>query len=855
MTLKHLRAVIAFALLALALNLAPARAAVDNAICTTADAGATCSGTETITSANEEIADLRKSARMWLTSVAGTDTITATSSPVITSYQAGQCWLLKPANNNTGAVTLNIATIGAKSLLSSSGGALGSGDIQSTTIYDVCYYASNDDFRILGPLGTGFATASAAYITQASSGSLSAERVLTDGTCIDSTDGGANSTFTIAVGTCTSANLATAVTDETGSGAAVFATSPTLVTPALGTPSSATLTNATGLPISTGVSGLGTGVATALGTPSSANLRSAVTDETGTGALMFGLTTAMSDDLSCTGSQVVRRNAGDTAFECATPAGGDALTTNPLSQFAATTSAQLAGVISDETGSGAVVLGTSPTLVTPALGTPSAAVLTNATGLPLSTGVTGALGIANGGLGAAFTDPNADQIMFWDDSAAAITGITTLSGAAISGTTLTINDVTCTDCLGATEIADLVLGTDTSGNYVSGLAAGTGISVSHTPAEGSTGTYSFDFSDAGASPSLGADECRFTSNATVGGHIVCEGDTADAFESRIAITDPTADRLLTIPDADTVTVQGTTCSGTDKVSAINATTGAITCSADSGAGGGISNLVEDLTPQLGGALDTNGFGIELGTAATDTTLVRASAGVASIEGKNIALNGTSETLTTGTIELGAASDTTLSRPSAGNLAVEGNAVYRAGGTDVPLADGGTGASLTDPNANRIVYWDDAGSAAIDWLTLGTAYSISSDTLRSPTESFCVAASDETTAITTGTGKVTFHMPYAFTVTAVSASLNTVSSSGNPAIDINEDPDAEGATASASILSTTITIDANERRSSTAATAAVISDTSLGANAEMKIDIDTAGTGAKGLKVCIIGYQT
>jgi hypothetical protein len=59
-----------------------------------------------------------------------------------------------------------------------------------------------------------------------------------------------------------------------------------------------------------------------------------------------------------------------------------ALTTGTLAQFAATTSAQLAGVISDETGSGALVFGTSPTLVTPALGTPSAAVLTNATGLP-----------------------------------------------------------------------------------------------------------------------------------------------------------------------------------------------------------------------------------------------------------------------------------------------------------------------------------------------------------------------------------------------------------------------------------------------------------------------------------------
>jgi len=86
------------------------------------------------------------------------------------------------------------------------------------------------------------------------------------------------------------------------------------------------------------------------------------------------------------------------------------VTTDKLSALAATTSAELAGVISDETGSGALVFGTSPTLTTPALGTPSAVVLTNGTGLPISTGVSGlgtgvatALGIAVGSAGAPIT--------------------------------------------------------------------------------------------------------------------------------------------------------------------------------------------------------------------------------------------------------------------------------------------------------------------------------------------------------------------------------------------------------------------------------------------------------------------
>lgn len=76
---------------------------------------------------------------------------------------------------------------------------------------------------------------------------------------------------------------------------------------ALGTPVSATLTNATGLPISTGVSGLGSNVATFLATPSSANLAAAVTGETGTGALVFGTTPTLTTPVigAATGTSLV----------------------------------------------------------------------------------------------------------------------------------------------------------------------------------------------------------------------------------------------------------------------------------------------------------------------------------------------------------------------------------------------------------------------------------------------------------------------------------------------------------------------------------------------------------------------
>ena len=126
----------------------------------------------------------------------------------------------------------------------------------------------------------------------------------------------------------TSANLRTAMTDETGTGLLVFATSPTLITPILGVPTSGTLTNCTGLPIATGVSGLGTSVATFLATPSSANLAAVLTDETGTGAAVFANTptlvtpvigAATGTSLSTTGNQVI---SGTGKQGYATGAGG-----------------------------------------------------------------------------------------------------------------------------------------------------------------------------------------------------------------------------------------------------------------------------------------------------------------------------------------------------------------------------------------------------------------------------------------------------------------------------------------------------------------------------------------------------
>ena len=288
------------------------------------------------------------------------------------------------------------------------------------------------------------------------------------------------------LGSFTSSQLATALTDETGSGAAVFATSPTLVTPALGTPSALVGTNISGTGVSftagtatnaTNVAITSDNTATSYFIPflSAATGNLGLKADAGTGAngltympstsvLTTGTisanvyTTSISGDAAMSiapiGSVTIEPNDGsaiiapttslisggtspsltvgylDNAADFVTIAGGDlylstktddttvtpvniifegatannfettltvtdptadrtitlpdatgtvALTTD-LSQFAATSSAQLAGIMSDETGSGALVFATSPVLTTPNLGTPSALVGTNITG-------------------------------------------------------------------------------------------------------------------------------------------------------------------------------------------------------------------------------------------------------------------------------------------------------------------------------------------------------------------------------------------------------------------------------------------------------------------------------------------
>jgi hypothetical protein len=142
--------------------------------------------------------------------------------------------------------------------------------------------------------------------------------------------------------TATSAQLATAISDETGTGVVVFSNTPTLVTPVLG---AATATSINGLTISS---------------------------STGTLTIANGKTLTANNTLTFTGT--------DTSSVAFGSGGTVAYVANKLSVFAATTSSELAGVISDETGTGVVVFSNSPTLVTPVLGAATATSITATSG-------------------------------------------------------------------------------------------------------------------------------------------------------------------------------------------------------------------------------------------------------------------------------------------------------------------------------------------------------------------------------------------------------------------------------------------------------------------------------------------
>lgn len=509
------------------------------------------------------------------------------------------------------------------------------------------------DWSSLPGIGGGAPT-TPSYLTLSADATLSAERTLTAGTGITFADAGPNSTLTLNVSTPSLITVANEAADTT-----CFPAFFTAATGDLGPKSNANLTyNSLNNIFSIATSGTFVCGQIELGALSDTTLsRVSAGTVAVEGANILTSLTGQPLDADLTSWAAITRAAGFDTFT-ATPS-----------------SANLAALVTGETGSGALVFNVSPTFTTPILGTPTSGTLTNCAGLP--------------------TVLTANEVT--DTTCFPL--FATAAGAASPGTEL-----------GPKTNASLIYNAATGALGATTLELGGAIDV--TLSRSGVGTLAIE----GVNILTTATGLASSRQIISGGGLTGGGDLS-------------ADRTLAVGagtgivvNADDVAIDTTVVARkTDNLSVFAATTSALLAgviSDETGSGLLVFATSPTLTtPQINDSAANNRYIFAAADLAADRTISLPLLGA----NDTFVFQAFAQSLTNKTIALG--SNTVTGSVSDFNTALTGADFYTTGGTDVALADGGTGASLTAPSIDRLLMWDQGTSS----VAFGTLANITTET--------------------------------------------------------------------------------------------------------------------------------